>query len=129
MLRRVLAETPHTLTTSSTEGFAMYAPAEKNLAVLRRVLAETPGATLAFVGDGPERAMLEEHLAGLPVTFMVRCCGSAGLGVWVRDCDATSSQQFCGLGKTASAAEIVCSVYIFWGDCDGDQLCADPAPI
>jgi hypothetical protein len=46
--------------------------AEKNLAVLRRVLAETPGATLAFVGDGPERAMLEEHLAGLPVTFMVR---------------------------------------------------------
>ena len=40
--------------------------------MLRRVLAETPGATLAFVGDGPERAMLEEHLAGLPVTFMVR---------------------------------------------------------
>ena len=66
--------------------------AEKNLAVLRRVLAETPGATLAFVGDGPERAMLEEHLRGLPVTFMVRrvqgvglqCIGSRGSGCMMR---------------------------------------------
>ena len=36
------------------------------------MVAETPGVTLAFVGDGPSRPGLEEHFRGLPVTFMVR---------------------------------------------------------
>jgi len=44
---------------------------EKNLFVLRKVMEEIPHARLAFVGDGPSRADLEEHFRGLPnVKFM-----------------------------------------------------------
>jgi hypothetical protein len=41
------------------------------------VVAETPGVTLALVGDGPARPGLEDHFRGLPVTFMVRASGAA----------------------------------------------------
>lgn len=37
--------------------------AEKNLLVLKDVLAANPGARLALVGDGPQRAVLEAHFA------------------------------------------------------------------
>jgi sulfoquinovosyltransferase len=33
------------------------------------VLERTPGARLAFVGDGPARAELEAHFAGTPTFF------------------------------------------------------------
>lgn len=49
----------------------MLAPAEKSLPDLKRLVEETPGAVLALVGDGPCRAELEAHFAGLPVVFMV----------------------------------------------------------
>ena len=39
--------------------------------MLREVLQGLPQARLAFVGDGPSRAELEEHFKGLPVKFMV----------------------------------------------------------
>lgn len=46
--------------------------AEKNLFVLRDMLQRLPGACLAFVGDGPSRADLEAHFAGMDnVKFMV----------------------------------------------------------
>lgn len=46
---------------------------EKNLAVIKKVMEEIPEARLAFVGDGPSRAELEEHYADMPnVKFMVR---------------------------------------------------------
>ena len=41
--------------------------------MLKQVLLETPGAVLAFVGEGPDRTALEQHFVGLPVTFMVGC--------------------------------------------------------
>ncbi|KAG2433116.1 hypothetical protein HYH02_012818 [Chlamydomonas schloesseri] len=44
--------------------------AEKNLEALRSVLGAVPGCRLALVGDGPARQQLEQHFAGLPVTFM-----------------------------------------------------------
>ncbi|KAG2435904.1 hypothetical protein HXX76_007099 [Chlamydomonas incerta] len=44
--------------------------AEKNLDALRCVMEALPGCRLALVGDGPARSQLEQHLAGLPVTFM-----------------------------------------------------------
>ncbi|PNW71812.1 hypothetical protein CHLRE_16g689150v5 [Chlamydomonas reinhardtii] len=44
--------------------------AEKNLDALRCVMEAVPGCRLALVGDGPARPQLEQHLAGLPVTFM-----------------------------------------------------------
>mmetsp|Transcript_12544 Transcript_12544/g.37669 ORF Transcript_12544/g.37669 Transcript_12544/m.37669 type:complete len:523 (-) Transcript_12544:480-2048(-) len=43
---------------------------EKSLPDLKRLVEETPGAVLALVGDGPCRAELEAHFAGLPVVFM-----------------------------------------------------------
>lgn len=43
--------------------------AEKNLKALKQVLQQSPGCRLAFVGDGPERAALEQEFAGLPVVF------------------------------------------------------------
>jgi glycosyltransferase involved in cell wall biosynthesis len=47
--------------------------AEKNLFVLKDMLAQLPGAHLAFVGDGPSRQDLERHFAGMRnVKFMVR---------------------------------------------------------
>lgn len=46
--------------------------AEKNIAALKGVLEAVPGARLALVGDGPQRAELEELFAGMPVKFMVR---------------------------------------------------------
>lgn len=42
---------------------------EKRLKDLRAVLESVPGTRLALIGDGPERAALEMHFAGLPVTF------------------------------------------------------------
>ncbi len=42
---------------------------EKRLGDLRAVLEQVPGTRLALVGDGPERASLEAHFTGLPVTF------------------------------------------------------------
>ncbi|KAK9823296.1 hypothetical protein WJX72_001700 [[Myrmecia] bisecta] len=43
--------------------------AEKNLYALKGILGRLPGARLCFVGDGPERQQLEQHFAGMPVTF------------------------------------------------------------
>ena len=42
---------------------------EKNLDVLRLVNEAAPNAQIAFVGDGPARAELEEGFASLPATF------------------------------------------------------------
>ncbi|MBZ0297198.1 MAG: glycosyltransferase family 1 protein [Anaerolineae bacterium] len=43
---------------------------EKQLDHLKPVLERVPGTRLALVGDGPARAALEKHFAGLPVCFM-----------------------------------------------------------
>jgi glycosyltransferase involved in cell wall biosynthesis len=48
---------------------------EKNLHTLAPVLRELSGVSLAFVGDGPERARLERTYRGLPVTFVGALCG------------------------------------------------------
>jgi glycosyltransferase involved in cell wall biosynthesis len=47
--------------------------AEKNLKALKIILKELPANTrLAFVGDGPERAALQQEYADMPnVKFMV----------------------------------------------------------
>lgn len=47
--------------------------AEKNLKALKTIMAGLPSTTrLAFVGDGPERAALQQHFADMPnVKFMV----------------------------------------------------------
>ncbi len=50
---------------------------EKQIHHLRPVLEQVPGTRLALVGDGPARAMLEAHFAGLPVTFMGYMQGEA----------------------------------------------------
>lgn len=44
--------------------------AEKQIERIRPVLEAMPDARLALVGDGPHRARLEEHFAGLPVHFV-----------------------------------------------------------
>jgi glycosyltransferase involved in cell wall biosynthesis len=44
--------------------------AEKQIERIRPVLEAIPDARLALVGDGPHRAKLEEHFAGLPVHFV-----------------------------------------------------------
>ena len=51
--------------------------AEKNLAVLKDVLAANPGARLALVGDGPAREQLKEHFAGTPTVFTGMLTGAA----------------------------------------------------
>jgi glycosyltransferase involved in cell wall biosynthesis len=43
---------------------------EKNVAFLGEVLGQIPAATLAIVGDGPQRAELERRFAGLDVNFV-----------------------------------------------------------
>eukprot|EP00899_Mesostigma_viride_P000451 jgi/Mesvir1/10406/Mv14352-RA.2 len=43
--------------------------AEKNLTALKTIMANIPDGRLAFVGDGPERAALEEHFKGTPTVF------------------------------------------------------------
>ena len=43
---------------------------EKNVEFLADVLRNLPDTALAIVGDGPHRASLESHFAGLPVTFV-----------------------------------------------------------
>jgi sulfoquinovosyltransferase len=43
--------------------------AEKNLIILKDVLAANPGARLALVGDGPARASLQAHFANTPTVF------------------------------------------------------------
>jgi hypothetical protein len=47
--------------------------AEKSIKALRGILEANPGARLALAGDGPQRQELQEHFAGLPVTFVVSC--------------------------------------------------------
>ena len=42
---------------------------EKNLKFLKGVLGKIPGARLAFVGDGPARAELEEYFKDTPTLF------------------------------------------------------------
>ena len=69
------------LLSPSTDGSASYACiavsryidcAEKNLDVLKGVLCALPeNACLCFVGDGPHRAELERHFAGMRVYFTV----------------------------------------------------------
>ena len=51
----------------------MQSTAEKNLKALKTIMASLPSTTrLAFVGDGPERAALQQHYADMPnVKFMV----------------------------------------------------------
>jgi glycosyltransferase involved in cell wall biosynthesis len=44
--------------------------AEKQIERIRPVLEAIPDARLALVGDGPHRARLEEHFAGLPAHFV-----------------------------------------------------------
>lgn len=44
--------------------------AEKQIERIRPVLEAIPDSRLALVGDGPHRTRLEEHFAGLPVTFV-----------------------------------------------------------
>ena len=48
--------------------------AEKNLSALKTIMAGLPSNTrLAFVGDGPERTVLQQEFADMPnVQFMVR---------------------------------------------------------
>ena len=50
-----------------------YLSAEKNLKALKIILKELPAnVRLAFVGDGPERAALQQEYADMPnVKFMV----------------------------------------------------------
>ncbi|HRE46241.1 MAG TPA: glycosyltransferase family 1 protein [Aggregatilineales bacterium] len=43
---------------------------EKQIEQLRPVLERVPRTRLALVGDGPHRAALEAHFAGLPATFL-----------------------------------------------------------
>ncbi|GAX82120.1 hypothetical protein CEUSTIGMA_g9548.t1 [Chlamydomonas eustigma] len=44
---------------------------EKNLAPIKTIMENLPkGTRMAFVGDGPQRAELEEHFNGMPVVFM-----------------------------------------------------------
>ncbi|MDJ1174965.1 glycosyltransferase [Roseofilum capinflatum] len=44
--------------------------AEKEIERIKPVLESIPGARLALVGDGPNRAVLEEHFAGTPTHFV-----------------------------------------------------------
>ncbi len=50
---------------------------EKQLDLLKPVLERVPGTRLALVGNGPARAELEAHFAGLPVQFMGYMQGEA----------------------------------------------------
>eukprot|EP00475_Leptophrys_vorax_P014976 TRINITY_DN21261_c0_g1_i1.p1 TRINITY_DN21261_c0_g1~~TRINITY_DN21261_c0_g1_i1.p1 ORF type:complete len:391 (-),score=25.49 TRINITY_DN21261_c0_g1_i1:255-1361(-) len=43
--------------------------AEKNLHLLKPILDKSPGARLAFIGDGPHRSELEKLFAGTPTVF------------------------------------------------------------
>ena len=43
--------------------------AEKDIERLKPILEALPGTSLALVGDGPHRKILQEHFAGLPVHF------------------------------------------------------------
>jgi len=51
--------------------------AEKQIEQFRPVLEQVPGTRLAIVGDGPARAEMEKHFAGLPVKFMGYLQGEA----------------------------------------------------
>lgn len=51
--------------------------AEKQIDQIRAVLEQVPGTRLAIVGDGPARADLETHFAGLPVKFTGFMSGKA----------------------------------------------------
>ncbi|HBE17153.1 MAG TPA: glycosyl transferase [Cyanobacteria bacterium UBA11149] len=44
--------------------------AEKEIERIKPVMAAIPGARLALVGDGPNRANLEKHFAGTPTHFV-----------------------------------------------------------
>lgn len=55
---------------------------EKQLDQLRPVLERVPGTRLALVGDGPARAMLQKHFAGLPACFMGYLQGEALPGAY-----------------------------------------------
>jgi glycosyltransferase involved in cell wall biosynthesis len=50
---------------------------EKQIDHLRPVLEQVPNTRLAIIGDGPERASLQEHFAGLPAKFMGYMTGEA----------------------------------------------------
>lgn len=51
--------------------------AEKEIDRIKPVLESIPGARLALVGDGPNRAVLEEHFAGTPSHFVGYLRGQA----------------------------------------------------
>ena len=62
----------HQLCSSALPHAGARCGAEKNLAVLKDWLVQLPSGThLCFVGDGPALADLQQHFAGLPVTFTV----------------------------------------------------------
>lgn len=74
--------------------------AEKNLFVLKDILAQLPGAHLAFVGDGPSRQELEDHFADMPnVKFMVR-------NVHIAPCLTACQLQ----------VRLYCSILLSWSD-------------
>lgn len=50
---------------------------EKNVAFLADMLPRIPNACLAIVGDGPQRAELEQRFAGLPANFIGYLKGAA----------------------------------------------------
>lgn len=71
--------------------------AEKNLFVLKDMMARLPGARLAFVGDGPSRQQLQEHFADMPtVKFMVRPPPPTRALRCLAALAATSSRCACG---------------------------------
>lgn len=59
----------------------LFLTAEKNLTALKTIMTSLPSTTrLAFVGDGPEKAALQQHYADMPnVKFMVSIDRTLGL--------------------------------------------------
>ncbi len=76
--------------------------AEKNLAAIKTMMKSLPpNARMAFVGDGPQRAELEEHFRGDNVVFMVRV--KMGDGTFVCGCEwVDGGERECEPGRGRS---------------------------